>query len=76
MHCFIHTYYFYLIHCLYIKLQSTFSFHKKEKQERVNPEGAGMFSIHNRSGLFRCKAPFPSTSSQCAFGRKFILSDN
>ena len=75
MHCFIHTYYFYLIHCLYIKLQSIFFFSLK-RQERVNPEGAGTFSTRDRPGLFWFKASFPSTSSQCTLGRKFILSDN
>ena len=48
----------------------------RKKQERVNPEGAGTFSTRDRPGLFGFKASFPSTSSQCALGRKFILSDN
>ena len=74
MHCFIHTYYFYLLF-IYKVTKHIFLFIKK-KQERVNPEGAGTFSTRDRPGLFQFKAPFPSTSSQCTLDRKFILSDN
>ena len=35
-------------------------------------EGAGTFSTHDRPGLFRFKAPFPSTSSQCTLGENLF----